>query len=207
MRRCMKRRSRRSRFQRTPRPNKMSDETKSCSTTPNAGPAATRSTVPMWVFMSTLTLLYLGAVYFDHHGGWFDAKVYAPYASAEQLDSYQPKSGSAQFLARGKKIYEMNCGTCHGTDGLGKPAQAPPLSLSEWVITKGVQRLAHIPLIGIAGPITVEKQPWNLQMAPMGAALPDADLAAVLTYIRSSWGNGAGEVTADDVKAARADAS
>ena len=37
-----------------------------------------------------------------------------------------------------------------------------------------------------------------------GAALPDADLAAVLTYIRSSWGNKAGEVTADDVKSVRA---
>ena len=37
-------------------------------------------------------------------------------------------------------------------------------------------------------------------MAPMGAALSDADLAAVLTYIRTSWGNKAGEVTGDDVK-------
>ncbi len=44
-------------------------------------------------------------------------------------------------------------------------------------------------------------------MAAMGAALSDADLAAVLTYVRSSWGNNAGEVTADDVKAARAAAS
>jgi mono/diheme cytochrome c family protein len=41
-------------------------------------------------------------------------------------------------------------------------------------------------------------------MAAMGATLPDADLAAVLSYIRASWGNKAGEVTADDVKAARA---
>ena len=38
----------------------------------------------------------------------------------------------------------------------------------------------------------------------MGAALSDADLAAVLTYIRTSWGNKAGEVTADDVKTIRA---
>ena len=41
-------------------------------------------------------------------------------------------------------------------------------------------------------------------MAAMGAALSDADLAAVLTYIRSSWGNKAGAVTADDVKTVRA---
>ena len=41
-------------------------------------------------------------------------------------------------------------------------------------------------------------------MAAMGAGLPDADLAAVLTYIRGAWGNGMGEVTADDVKEVRA---
>ena len=44
---------------------------------------------------------------------------------------------------------------------------------------------------------------WNLAMAPMGAALSDADLAAVLTYIRNSWGNQAGAVTGDDIKPIR----
>jgi mono/diheme cytochrome c family protein len=182
----------------------MSDETKSCSTPTNAEPKATSSTVPMWIFSLTLVLLYLGAVYFDHHGGWFDAKVYGPYLSADELDSYQPKSGAAEAFSRGKKIYEMNCGTCHGVDGLGRPNQAPPLAGSEWVMAKGVQRLTHIPLMGINGDIKVEGKDWNMQMAAMGATLPDADLAAVLTYIRGSWGNGMGEVTADDVKAARA---
>ena len=46
---------------------------------------------------------------------------------------------------------------------------------------------------------------WNLNMAAMGAALSDADLAAVLTYMRTSWGNKAGEVTTDDIKKVRAD--
>jgi mono/diheme cytochrome c family protein len=71
----------------------------------------------MWIFSLTLVLIYLGAVYFDHHGGWFDANVYGPYSSADELDSYQPKSGAAAASCAGKKIYEMNCGTCHGVDG------------------------------------------------------------------------------------------
>jgi mono/diheme cytochrome c family protein len=41
-------------------------------------------------------------------------------------------------------------------------------------------------------------------MAAMGAALSDADHAAVLTFIRESWGNQSGAVTADEVKAVRA---
>jgi mono/diheme cytochrome c family protein len=187
-----------------PRPNKMSDEPEISNPQLDAEPKATRSTVPMWIFSLTLVLIYLGAVYFDHHGGWFDARVYRPYASAEELDSYQPKSGAAAMLAQGKKTYETICGVCHGVDGLGKPGQAPPLAGSEWVNAKGIQRLAHIPLAGINGSLQIEGKDWNLSMAPMGAALSDADLAAVLTYIRSSWGNKGDAVTADQVKDIRA---
>jgi mono/diheme cytochrome c family protein len=183
----------------------MSDETKSCSAPSNAEPVAARSHLPMWIVGLLLLLLYVGAVYFDHHGGWFNPQVYAPYANAIDLEMYQPQSGPAQTLARGRKLYESNCGTCHSSDGQGKPGQAPPLAGSEWVTAKGVQRLAHIPLAGLNGPIKVEGKDWNMSMAAMGAGMSDADLASVLTYIRNAWSNKAGEVTADDVKAARAD--
>lgn len=182
----------------------MNDEAKSRSASANAEPSATRATVPMWLFTLLLVLLFLGGVYFDHHSGWFNAKVYSPYVSAEQLELYQPKSGVAAAAAQGKKVYETVCGICHGVDGLGKPNQAPPLAGSEWVITPGFHRLAQIPLLGLNGSLQVEGKDWNLNMAPMGAALSDADLAAVLTYIRSSWGNKAGAISADDVKAIRA---
>jgi len=183
----------------------MNDEAKLNSAIGTGGePEATHSAVPMWILVLTLTLLFLGAVYFDHHGGWFSAKVYGPYDSAEQLELYQPKSGAAAAAAQGKKVYETVCGICHGLDGMGKTIQAPPLAGSEWVNTKGVTRLIHIPQAGLNGLLQVEGKDWNLNMAPMGANLSDADLAAVLTYIRTSWGNQAGAVTADDVKAARA---
>ncbi len=167
--------------------------------------AAPRSAAPMWIIVVTLLLLFLGGYYFDQHSGWFNAKVYAPYANAEKLNSFQPQSGETQRIARGKFVYDSVCGICHGADGLGKPGQAPPLAASEMVICKGVSRLAHIPLAGLNGPIKVCGKDWSLSMAAMGAALPDEDVAAVLTYIRTSWGNQAGPVTADDVKKVRAD--
>ena len=185
----------------------MSDESKSSCPPAGGEPTATTATVPMWIVVLLLTLLFLGGVYFDHHSGWFNAKVYGPYASAEQLDLYQPKSGAAAAAAQGKKVYETVCGICHGNDGMGKPNQAPPLAGSEWVNTQGFHRLAQIPLTGLNGNLQVEGKDWNLNMAPMGAALSDADLAAVLTYIRASWGNKAGAVSADDVKAIRASAA
>lgn len=181
----------------------MSDEKKNCCSPETSEPTVTRSAAPMWIIVVTLTLLFFGGLFLDSHGGWFDAKVYAPYNSAEKLESFQPKSGAAAAAAQGKKIYDAICGICHGPDGNGKPGQAPPLAGSEWVLAKGVNRLVHIPLAGVSGTLKVEGKEWNLNMAAMGAALSDSDLAAVLTYMRASWGNKAGEVTADDVKKVR----
>ena len=183
----------------------MSDETKPCCSSGNGEPTATRSAAPMWIIVVTLVLLFTGALFLDSHSGWFDKNVYAPYQSATQLESFQPKSGAAAALARGKGVYESVCGICHGSDGLGKPGQAPALAGSEWVTTKGFDRLAHIPLAGVAGAIQVQGKDWNLNMAAMGAALPDDDLAAVLTYIRVSWGNKASAVTGDDIKKIRSE--
>ena len=183
----------------------MSVENKSCCNSETVEPTATRSAAPMWIIVVTLTLLFTGGLFLDSHGGWFNKQVYAPYQSSEQLESFQPKSGAAAARARGKAVYESVCGICHNSDGLGKPGQAPALAASEWVTAKGINRLAHIPLAGVAGPIQVCGKEWNLNMAAMGAALPDEDVAAVLTYIRTSWGNQAEAVTADDVKKVRAE--
>jgi mono/diheme cytochrome c family protein len=182
----------------------MSDELKFSSVqTPDAEPMAAHSAAPIWIIVLTLLLLFLGVVYFDRHSGWFDQQVYAPYTSADELASYQPKSGEAAMIAHSKAVYESVCGTCHGSDGLGKPNQAPPLAGSEWV-AKDIQSLVRIPQVGLNGPIKVAGHDWNLSMAPMGAGLSDADLAAVLTCIRESWGNKNGAVSADQIKAARA---
>jgi mono/diheme cytochrome c family protein len=184
----------------------MSDETKkSCGcSSETVEPAATRSAAPMWIIVVTLVLLFVGGYYFDQHSGWFDSRVYAPYANSESLAAFQPQSGEAAALAKGRAIYESVCGICHGSDGLGKPGQAPALAGSEWVTAKGFNRLAHIPLAGVNGPIQVAGKDWNMAMAAMGAALSDDSLAAVLTYIRGSWGNKACAVTGDDIKKIRA---
>ena len=104
----------------------------------------------MWIFALTLMLIYLGAVYFDHHSGWFDAKVYSPYGSAEELEAYQPKSGAAAMLARGKQVYEQVCGLCHGVDGARQTRSSPAAGRFGICHAKGMQRLVHIPLTGVA---------------------------------------------------------
>jgi mono/diheme cytochrome c family protein len=174
-----------------------------CSQNHDAEPGVTRAPVPIWIIVATLLLAFVGAWSLDRQAGWFEPNIYAPYHSTGQLAAFQPQSGAAAFMAKGKTVYESVCGVCHGSDGRGKPNQAPPLAGSDWV-AKDVTSLARVPLAGLNGPIKVSGVDWNLAMAPMGAGLSDADLAAVLTYIRMAWGNKNSEVSESDVKAARA---
>ncbi len=164
---------------------------------------AERRPVPVWLVFLLFVLLYWGMVHFDEHSGWFAPEVYAPYRSLTEVEIYQPATGSP--LAQGKNVFEniAQCALCHNTDGTGKPGQAPPLVKSEWALGNP-NRMIRIPLAGLSGPITVNGQEWNLSMPAMGAGLSDENLAAVLTYIRQSWGNNAPEITPDQVKAVRA---
>jgi mono/diheme cytochrome c family protein len=165
-------------------------------------PASPGAVVPVWLLILMVLLLYGGAVYFDQHGGWFDSRVYAPYRSAAELQKYQPRTEGLD-LERGRVVFETVCALCHGVDGAGKPGQAPPLVGSDWVLGNP-NRMIRIPLYGLSGPIRVKDQDWNLAMPAMGAALPPNDLAAVLTYIRTSWGNKASAITPEQIQGVKA---
>jgi mono/diheme cytochrome c family protein len=183
----------------------MSNDIPSNCVSAEAEPVAARSSAPIWIIVVTLLLIFLGGYYFDQHSGWFDKNIYTPYNSTDKLEAYQPKSDAAAAFARGKTDYDRYCGICHGPDGQGKPGLFPPLAGSEFVNSAGFNRLARIPLAGLSGPVQVNGKSWSAAMPAMGATLPDDSLAAVLTYIRGSWGNKAGPVTADDIKKIRAE--
>ena len=170
-----------------------------------AEPKAVETAVPIGLVVLLLVLLFGGMVYFDQRGAWFKPEIYAPYASVTELQSFQPPTGGIN-LERGKVVYESVCGLCHNPDGAGKPNQAPPFAGSEWALGSP-NRMIRIPLSGLNGAVKVKDVEWNLSMPAMGAALSDDDLSAVLTYIRSSWGNKATPITSAQVKAVRAEVS
>lgn len=143
-----------------------------------------------------------------------------PYLAAlDHLSPYKPKAvediavpsmlsseEQAQFLI-GREIYlrEGYCMTCHQEDGAGLKASGfPPLSGNEWV-QGDVERLVKITLYGLYGPIEVAgtAYPGQVPMTAFGELLNDDEIAAVLTYIRSSFGNLAGAVSPQQVKKVR----
>ncbi|AUD07232.1 dehydrogenase [Spirosoma pollinicola] len=108
----------------------------------------------------------------------------------------------------GKQIYakEGYCATCHQPDGKGLTASGfPPLTGTNWV-SGNEDRLIKIALKGLMGPIDVvgKTYPGQVPMTPFGGLLKDHEIAAVLTYVRNSFGNNAPAISPDKVKKVRA---
>jgi mono/diheme cytochrome c family protein len=109
---------------------------------------------------------------------------------------------AAPAAADGGQIFTSRCASCHQATGAGLPGVFPPLAGSEWVNGDGTT-VTSILLLGINGPITVKGATFNGMMPAFGAALSDAEIAAVASHVRSSFGNNSPAVTADAVKAER----
>ncbi len=104
----------------------------------------------------------------------------------------------------GQQLFSLYCAACHGVDGKGATGGTfPPLAGSPYV-GGDADRPVKIVLKGLTGPVDVLGKTYNLEMPPQGAMLPDDQVAAILTYVRSAWGNQAGQITKDQVKAIRA---
>jgi mono/diheme cytochrome c family protein len=163
-------------------------------------PAATRTAVPVLLIALLGLMLYLGDIYLMANNGSFNGLVFYPYNSTNQLADLHPKSETQIAFEKGRRIYRANCAACHQESGLGVAGQFPPLAASDWVLTEGPNRIIRLVLNGIAGPIKVNGQGYNNVMVPWRDTLKDEDIAAVITYVRSEWGNKASAVTPAQVK-------
>lgn len=112
------------------------------------------------------------------------------------------KAGAASAAVDGGQIFTAKCAACHQATGLGIPGVFPPLAGSEWVLG-GDKVLVQIPLHGISGTLQVKGASYHGAM-PSFNALSDADIAAVLTYVRSHFSNAASAVSSAMVAAGRA---
>ena len=105
-------------------------------------------------------------------------------------------------IERGKLLYGANCLACHQADGSGVPNLNPPLIKTSWVLGPK-PKLIEILLKGSNGQVEIDGDTFHNTM-PSQAHLTDVQIADVLTFVRSSFGNKASSVTATDVKAVRA---
>ena len=103
--------------------------------------------------------------------------------------------------AQGKALYERNCATCHQATGEGLGEAFPPLAGSEVPNGPPEEHIRFV-LHGRTGPLIVKGHQFNGVMPPF-LQLTDNELAAILTYERTSWGNHGSVVQPDQVKTMR----
>ena len=161
---------------------------------------------------SPLPLLLLGvmsacilfsSIYLGRYSGGFDPLVYDERILPGMLDAGTPVAAAPDPKVIGKRVFATICSTCHQVTGLGLPGVYPPLAGSEWAVGPD-ERIIRIVLDGVSGPITVKGVSFSNAMPAFGPQLKDEQVADVLTYVRSEWGNNAPAVTADKVKQIRA---
>jgi glucose/arabinose dehydrogenase/mono/diheme cytochrome c family protein len=116
---------------------------------------------------------------------------------------YQPTSAepAAVAVGPGKAVYDTYCVACHMDNGLGAPGMNPPLAGTE-IVNGDPSKLIDIVLNGFKEPTVINGELYQNVM-PAQAFLTDQQIADVLTFVRSSFGNSAGAVSADDVSRKR----
>lgn len=128
------------------------------------------------------------------------------------IDSRKSKKDTAlmkKLFPEGIRLFTSTCQTCHGEDGNGLTALAPPLNNSEWV-TGDKDKLIAIVLYGLTGPVKVNNKTYKSpeisgEMPGLGQNkdISDETLAQVLSYIRRNWNNNASAITREDVNKIR----
>ena len=111
--------------------------------------------------------------------------------------------GAHDVATDGKAVYEARCMSCHQANGAGMPGVFPTLHNTPWVVGSP-ERLIAIVLNGLMGELTVEGVTYNGAMPAWGGMLSDEEISAVLTFVRSSWGNQAPAISDSTVAGVRA---
>jgi mono/diheme cytochrome c family protein len=124
------------------------------------------------------------------------------------VDAWRSKDApSGGQIAQGLKLYAQHCATCHGEKGEGmRTADAglayPPMAGNRAVTLSNPTNLARIVLHGGFAPATPQN-PQPFGMPPFAQTLSDAEIATLLSAIRSSWGNDAPAVSVLEVYQAK----
>ncbi len=150
-----------------------------------------------------LVIAIFGGLLFACGGEQKSATNSEPKVSNIPVEKPQQKTDSPEDLVfeAGKKVYDQYCIVCHQADGQGVPNAFPPLVKTEWVLGDKEQ-LIDVVLNGLTGEIEVNGETYNSAMVSHDF-LTDDEIAAVITYVRNSFGNEADAVTAQEVAAVR----
>ena len=111
-------------------------------------------------------------------------------------DKEQAESSPSHL--NGEALFTQNCASCHGSNAAGMAGVFPPLINSEWV-TQNPSVPVRILLNGLSGQVKVNGQTYQGVMPSFRARLGDAEIAAILNYLRSQSNANLPDISQDDV--------
>jgi mono/diheme cytochrome c family protein len=118
--------------------------------------------------------------------------------SASSIETRVPALAATSSAPAGQKIYNANCSACHNANGTGESGVFPPLAGNP-MVTGSPDKVIAAVKDGLTGAATVNGKTYSGAMPAWKGKLSNADIADVITYIRSSWGNKADAVTETQV--------
>jgi mono/diheme cytochrome c family protein len=133
--------------------------------------------------------------------------VYLKTLPADQGPASDPAEAPAradvnQAFSEGRRIYTARCATCHGAEGRGKTPHYPPLARNQSIGMGSAVNPIRMVLNGGYPPGT-RRNPMPYGMPPFAQEMNDNEIAAVVTFIRTAWGNRGAAVTAREVNQLR----
>lgn len=105
--------------------------------------------------------------------------------------------------AKGEALFTTNCAACHQAGGTGLPGAFPPLKGNAAVNDDDAAKHIDVVLHGLSD-AEIDGVKYGSPMPPFAGSLSDADIADIIDYERSAWGNHGKPISAADVAAARA---
>lgn len=158
---------------------------------------------PWWLWVISVLLIFWAGFYLGRYSGDFGPYVhilYEPDRKAAVIDNDTAPNGLADV--DGSAIYANACAACHQANGQGVPGAFPPLAGTQWVI-EDPETPVRIVLHGMKGQVEVKGNVYDGVMPGLGHRLDDAEVAAVVNHIRTSWGNSASEIGPELVREVR----
>jgi mono/diheme cytochrome c family protein len=122
-------------------------------------------------------------------------KSLAEGGAPDEAEPAVPAPEGSLLMNFGKIVYASHCATCHGAAGRGMPPNYPPLAGNQSIQMDEAVNPIRMVLNGGFPPGTAGN-PMPYGMPPFAQTLSDDEVAAVVTYIRSAWGNHGNVVTA-----------
>jgi mono/diheme cytochrome c family protein len=137
---------------------------------------------PTWVWGISILLLFAMGFYLGKYSGTFGT-------IAHEVEQPQTSAGSeVKPEVKGDMVFAGVCQACHQADGKGVEGKYPPLAGSEWLVLDSFTPV-RIVLFGLEGEIRVKGNGFDNKMPEFQDKLSNEEIAAAISFARSSFGN------------------